>query len=671
MTLRSDFDIQEELKKLPARPGVYLMHDESDGILYVGKAVRLKNRVRQYFDASRTKSAKIMKMVSKIAWFEYIVTDTELEALVLECNLIKEYRPPYNTMLMDDKGYPYICVTLGEEFPRVFQTRTVKKDKSRYFGPYTSGYAVKQSLELFQKLFRFRTCSRVLPRDAGKERPCLNYHMGRCLGPCIPGADREEYRRNIEKIVRFLDGDSREIEKSLKEQMKEASLREDFEEAMRCRDILRALEHLQGQQKITDLESTDDRDFIALVTAGELRAERIAEKKLQAEPGEEESTDQAGDEAFVPDEQTAIASVFFVRNGKLIGREHYHLKVSAEEEKGEILGAFVRQYYSGTAEIPKEIFLENEISDEALTTELLTARKGQKVLLIVPKRGEKEHFMEMAKRNARIMLDREEGRFEAREARNHKAIRGLEELTGLTGLRRMEAFDISNISGFESVGSMVVFVDGASRKNSYRKFRIRTVSGPDDYASMAEVLGRRFAEKHRVKDPDGKDHFGTDLPDLILMDGGKGQVHVAEEVLRKEGLSIPVAGMVKDDRHRTRGLYFHDEELPVDTHGEAFRLITRIQDEAHRFAITYHRGLHTKGTISSVLSGIPGIGPKRETTLIRHFEDIDALRKASEDEIAALPGFNLRIAEEVVRFLREGMPKRSEEEEKERPDDGN
>ena len=638
MTARPEFDIQEELKKLPARPGVYLMHDDSDGILYVGKAVRLRNRVRQYFDG-RPKSAKIMKMISKIAWFEYIVTDSELEALVLECNLIKEYRPAYNTMLMDDKGYPYICVTVSEDYPRVFQTRTVKKDKNRYFGPYTSGYSVKQSLELFQKLFHFRTCNRVLPRDIGKERPCLNYHMGRCLGPCTGQVDPKAYRENIDKIVRFLDGDSKEIERDLREQMKEASKKEDFEEAMRCRDILRALEHLSGQQKITDLESSDDRDFIALVTAEELRAERLAEEE---------------EEAFTPDEQTAIVSVFFVRQGKLIGREHYHLKVSAEEEKGEILGEFVRQFYTATAEIPKEIFLETEIPDIGLTAELLSERKNRKVLLTVPKRGEKEHFMEMAKRNARIMLDREEGRFEAREARNRKAIRELQELTGLQNLRRMEAFDISNISGFESVGSMVVFVDGTARKNSYRKFRIRTVSGPDDYASMAEVLGRRFAEKHRVKDPSEKDGFGTDLPDIILMDGGKGQVHVAEEVLRKEGLSIPVAGMVKDDRHRTRGLYFHDEELPIDTHGEAFKLITRIQDEAHRFAITYHRGLHTKGTISSVLSEIPGIGPKRETTLIRHFEDIDTLRKATAEEIAALPGFNMKAAEEVVLFLRNG-----------------
>ena len=650
MPARPDFDIQEELKKLPARPGVYLMHDESDGILYVGKAVRLRNRVRQYFDG-RPKSTKIMKMISKIAWFEYIVTDTELEALVLECNLIKEYRPPYNTMLMDDKGYPYICVTVSEDYPRVFQTRTVRKDKSRYFGPYTSGYSVKQSLELFQKLFHFRTCNRVLPRDFGKERPCLNHHMGRCEAPCTGLVDKAAYRERIDEIIRFLDGDSREIEKGLREQMKEASLREDFEEALRCRDLIRALQHLQGQQKITDLESDDDRDFIAAVTAEELRAERAPEE------GSEEASEAAGAEgaeAFAPEEQTAIVSVFFVRNGKLIGREHYHLRVPAEEEKGEILGEFVRQYYVATAEIPKEIFLEAEIPDEALTADLLSERKGRKVALIVPKRGEKEHFMEMAKRNARIMLDREEGRFEAREARNRKAIRELEELTGLTDLHRMEAFDISNISGFESVGSMVVFVDGAARKNSYRKFRIRTVSGPDDYASMAEVLGRRFAEKHRVKDPSGKDGFGTDLPDIILMDGGKGQVHVAEEVLRKEGLAIPVAGMVKDDRHRTRGLYFHDEELPIDTHGEAFKLITRIQDEAHRFAITYHRGLHTKGSISSVLSEIPGIGPKRENALIRRFEDIDALRKASEEEIALVPGFNKKAAAEVYRFLHEG-----------------
>lgn len=629
---RSDFDVQAELKKLPAKPGVYLMHDETDEIIYVGKAKILRNRVKQYFSASYVKSTKILKMVSHIAWFEYIVTDSELEALVLECNLIKEHRPRYNTMLMDDKGYPYISVTVGEMYPRVFMTRSVLKDGARYFGPYTSAFAVKTALETLRALGGIRTCRRVLPRDAGKQRPCLNYDMGRCLAPCTGKVDPVRYKAEADRIVRFLSGDHKEIIRDLKKQMQDAAAEENFEEAIRLRDLLSAMEHLIEDQKITSAGSDDDRDFIACALSRE----------------------------------DAVVSVFFIRGGKLKGRDHFHMKAPEfPEEEGEareagVLSAFVKQFYAGTPELPKEVFLMTAIPDPELVSDYLSAKKGAKVALIVPKKGEKEHFMELAKKNAAIVLDREKGRFSAREQRNEKAMAALRSLLGLQSVRRIEAFDISNVSGFESVGSMVVFIDGEARKNDYRKFRIKTVSGPDDYASMAEVLGRRYAKKHREDAEDGglteeerrkKAAFGTDLPDLILMDGGKGQVHVAEEVLLKAGLSIPVAGMVKDDRHRTRGLYFHDVELPIDTHGEAFHLITRVQDEAHRFAVTFHRGLHQKNQIRSVLSEIPGVGAKRENVLIRSFTDISALKNASTEELSALPGFNARVAGEIYAFL--------------------
>ena len=607
-----EFHLEEELKKLPARPGVYLMHDASGEVIYVGKAVSLKNRVRQYFQSSRNKTAKILRMVEHIDWFEYIVTDSETEALVLECNLIKEYRPRYNTMLVDDKGYPFIRVTVEEQFPRVLMTREMKKNKSRYFGPYTSALAVRDTLELLQKLYPTRTCRRVLPRDIGKERPCLNAHMGRCPAPCTGLVSEEVYRENVEKVLRFLDGDYKGVLSELKAKMKAASEAEDYEHAIEYRELIRSVEHVALKQKAADAESTEDRDFIAAALG----------------------------------ERDAVVSVFFVRGGKLLGRDHYHLTMQEGTGEAEILESFVKQFYSGTPVIPREVILETEITDGEAIEAYLSARRGRKVSLIVPKRGQKEHFILLAKKNAKMVLDSDKDRLEREEARTTGAVRGLEELLGLSGLHRMEAFDISNISGFESVGSMVVFQDGRPKKNDYRKFRIRTVSGPNDYASMEEVLTRRF--RHAVSEEN--EGFSA-LPDLLLMDGGKGQVHVAEEVLQKAGLPIPVAGMVKDDRHRTRGLYFHDEELPIDTHSESFHLLTRIQDEAHRFAVTFHRGLHTQNTIRSVLSEIPGVGKKRELALIRHFESIDALKKASVEEIASTEGFHRKAAEEVYRFV--------------------
>ncbi len=597
------FDIEEELKKLPARPGVYLMHNSLDEIIYVGKAVKLKNRVRQYFQGPRGKSVKILKMVENIAWFEYIVTDSETEALMLECNLIKEYRPRYNTMLTDDKGYPYIRVTVEEEFPRVFKVNQMKKDRSRYFGPYTSHSAVKDTLELLQKLFPLRSCRRVLPRDIGKERPCLNYHMGRCMAPCQGLISREDYAKNVEQVLRFLSGDTKEIIRDLTKRMQEASQELNFEEAIRLRDLLDSVKQVAEKQKITDTGETFDRDVIACAIEG----------------------------------TEAIVQVFFMRDGKMLGRDHFHMECEEGTARAEILENFVKQFYSGTPFIPGELLLQEEIGDQLAIGAWLSELRGRKVSVSVPKRGEKERMLELAEKNAQMVLDRDRDKIRREELRTRGAVREIESWLGLAELHRMEAYDISNISGFESVGSMVVFEDGKPKKNDYRKFRIRTVSGPDDYASMAEVLSRRLRHEK--------------LPDLLLMDGGKGQVHAAEKVLSDAGISIPVCGMVKDDRHNTRGLYFHDTEIPIDRHSEGFHLITRIQDEAHRFAITYHRGLHTKNSIKSVLSEIPGVGPAREKALIRTFSDMEEMKKASVEALAAIDGFNRPAAEKVYAFL--------------------
>ena len=587
------------------------MHNALDEVIYVGKAKILKNRVRQYFQSSRGKTAKILKMVSNIDHFEYIVTDSETEALMLECNLIKEYRPRYNTMLMDDKGYPYICVTVGEDYPRVMMSRIIRRDRSLYFGPYTSAYAVKETLELLQKLFRLRTCRKTLTEDGPAQKPCLYYHLGLCTAPCAHLITKEEYGKSVDRILRFLNGDAKEITSDLKQRMEQASEKEDYEEAIRCRDLLNAVAHVTQQQKITDVMASDDRDFIAMAK----------------------------------NETDAVVSVFFIRDGKLLGRDHFHMRAVEKENNAHILSEFVKQYYAGTPFIPKEIFMQEAPEEQELIEPWLSDKRGSKVSIFVPKRGQKERFMELAYKNARMVLDQDKEKIKREEARTVGALREIEEITGIPGIRRMEAFDISNISGFESVGSMVVFEDGKPKKNDYRKFRIKTVAGPDDYASMEEVLTRRF---RRALDHD--DRFAV-LPDVIMMDGGKGQVHVAQRVLQDLGLSIPVCGMVKDDHHNTRGLYYLDEELPIDTHSEGFHLITRVQDEAHRFAITYHRGLHTQNSIRSVLLNIPGVGPKREKTLIRSFESIDALKEASVEEIAALDGFNRKVAEEIYAFL--------------------
>lgn len=617
------FNIEDELKKLPSQPGVYLMHDAKDEIIYVGKAVSLKNRVRQYFQSSRNKSAKIEQMVSRIARFEYIVTDSEMEALVLECNLIKEHQPRYNTMLKDDKAYPYIKVTVGEDFPRVMLARTMKKDKNRYFGPYTSAGAVKDTIDLIHKLYKIRTCSRNLPRDTGKERPCLNYHIKQCDAPCQGYISKEEYGENIRQVLEFLNGRYDGVLKNLEEKMKAASDAMDFEKAIEYRDLLSSVKKVAQKQKITS-SNMEDRDIIAMAR----------------------------------DDMDAVVQVFFVREGKLIGRDHFRMSVATAETRGQILSSFVKQFYAGTPFLPKELWVQYELEDMELIGQWLSARKGQKVRITIPKKGDKERLVELAEKNAALVLIQDNERNKREEMRTIGAMNQVAQWLGLENVRRMEAFDISNISGYESVGSMVVFENGRPKRSDYRKFRIKTVTGPNDYASMKEVLTRRFThgmeEQKQLKNQGVEKEFGsfTRFPDLLMMDGGKGQVNIALEVMEQLGLSIPVCGMVKDDSHRTRGLYYQNVEIPIDRHSEGFRLITRIQDEAHRFAIEYHRSLRSKSQVRSILDEIPGIGDTRRKSLMRSFQSLDAVREASVEELCQVPGMNRAAAESVYQFFR-------------------
>ena len=610
------FNIPEELKKLPKKPGVYLMHGPKDEIIYVGKAVNLSNRVRQYFQSGRGKSTKILRMVSLIRRFEYVVVDSELEALVLENNLITEYKPKYNTLLKDDKTYPYIKVSMGESFPRIMSVRRVKKDKGRYFGPYTSGLAVNNTIDLLHKLFKIRTCQRVLPRDIGKERPCLYYHIGQCMAPCNGLVSEEEYRAQVTKAVDFLSGKYDEVRRYLTDHMNEASEAMEFEKAAEYRDLLKSIEEISSRQKVTALD-TDDRDIIGIY-------------KEKAE---------------------AIAQVFFIRDGRLIGREHFHIETDENERLRDTVQSFVKQFYTGTPYIPKEIWLQTEIDEEELLCEWLSKIKGRRVRMLTPKKGQKEKLVEMAVNNAKTVFERDADKMKREEQRTKGALREIGELLGLPDISRVESYDISNTQGFESVGSMVVFVDGRPKNNDYRKFRIKSVSGPNDYASMEEVLTRRFEHGLREQSEERQSSF-TAFPDLIMMDGGKGQVNIALKVLSKLGLSIPVCGMVKDDRHRTRGLYYENEELPIDIHSEGFRLITRIQDETHRFAIEFHKSLRSKEGVHSVLDDIPGIGPKRRRELMRHFKDIRLLKEASVEELSELPSMDRRAAESVYEFFR-------------------
>lgn len=611
-----NFNIQEELKKLPGKPGVYLMHDEKDAIIYVGKAISLKNRVRQYFQSSRNKGAKIEQMVTHISRFEYIVTDSELEALVLECNLIKEHRPKYNTMLMDDKSYPFIKVTVNEPFPRVMLARQMKKDKAKYFGPYTSAGAVKDTIELIRKLYHIRSCNRSLPKDIGKERPCLNYHIHQCQAPCQGYISQEEYRKSIDEVVRFLNGHYDLVLKELEEKMMAASDSLEFEKAIEYRELLTSVQKVAQKQKITDTAG-DDRDIIAMASEGE----------------------------------DAVVQVFFIRSGRLIGRDHFYLKSAENDTEGEILSSFIKQFYAGTPYIPAELMLPEEIEDQDIIEEWLTARRERRVHLRIPKKGTKEKLVELAQKNAQMVLKNDRERLKREEGRTIGAVKELEKILGLKGIIRMEAYDISNTNGFDSVGSMVVYEHGKPKRNDYRKFKIKTVQGPDDYASMNEVLTRRFGHGLREQQEESETGGFQIFPDLIMMDGGRGQVNTALEVLEKLHLHIPVCGMVKDDNHRTRGLYFNNTELPIDRNSECFRLITRIQDEAHRFAITFHRQLRSKGQVHSVLDDIPGVGPARRKDLMRHFENIDAIRNATVEELKELPSMNGKSAQEVYKFF--------------------
>lgn len=611
------FIIEEELKKLPAKPGVYIMHGEKDEIIYVGKAISLKNRVRQYFQSSRNKGAKIERMVTHITRFEYIITDSELEALVLECNLIKEHRPKYNTMLKDDKSYPFIKVTVNEPYPRVLFARRMKKDKARYFGPYTSGGAVKDVIELVRKLYQVRSCNRSLPRDTGKDRPCLYYHMKQCKAPCQGYISQEEYRKNINKVIKFLNGDFQDTIDDLMVKMQKASEEMRYEDAMEYRDLIHSIEKIGERQKITGY-GQEDRDIIAV----------------------------AMDESEDLRDQDAVVQVFFIRDGKLIGRDHFYLRVAKGDTKSQVLSSFLKQFYAGTPFIPSEIMLQSEIEDADIIEEWLTTRRKQKVHIRVPKKGTKEKLVELALENARMVLSKDRERIKREEGRTIGAVHEVEDWLGLENVVRMEAYDISNISGFESVGSMVVYEKGRPKRSDYRKFKIKWVQGPNDYASMEEVLTRRFTHESNGE----FDSFAR-LPDLILMDGGRGQVNIALKVLNNLGISIPVCGMVKDDHHRTRGLYFDNVEIPIDTSSEGFRLITRIQDEAHRFAIEYHRSLRSKEQVHSILDDIPGIGDTRRKALLRKFKSVENIRDASEEELAQTESMNAGSARQVYEFF--------------------
>ena len=615
------FHIEEELKKLPSLPGVYIMHDEQDAIIYVGKAISLKNRVRQYFQKSRNLGIKKEQMVEQIARFEYIVTDSELEALVLESNLIKEHCPKYNTMLKDDKNYPFIKVTAGEAFPRIMTARSMKKDKSKYFGPYTSAGAVKDVIELTRKLYHLRTCNRNLPRDIGKERPCLYYHIKQCDAPCQGYITEAAYQKQVEELLDFLNGNHKKILTQLEGKMYEASEKMEFEDAAQYRDLIQSVKKIGERQKITD-HPGEDKDIIAAAM----------------------------------EDADAVVQVFFVRDGKLIGRDHFYMKSAPVENRKGILSSFLKQFYAGTPFIPKEIMLQEEVEDMELIAKWLESRKGKKVRISVPKKGTKEKLVEMAYHNAKLVLRQDKERIKREEGRTIGAVKEIEALLGLSGIQRMEAYDISNISGFQSVGSMVVYEKGKPKRSDYRKFKIKSVQGPNDYASMEEVLTRRFVhgmDEREERKQQLEDEFGsfTRFPDLILMDGGKGQVNIALEVLEKLQLTIPVCGMVKDDKHRTRGLYYNNQEIPISRDSEGFKLITRVQDEAHRFAIEYHRSLRSKGQVHSVLDDIPGIGETRRKALMRHFKGLDGIREASVETLSNIESMNEKAARQVYDFF--------------------
>ena len=612
------FDIQEELKKLPQKPGVYLMKDENGHIIYVGKAVNLKNRVRQYFQSSRNQTAKTRSMVPNIREFEYIVTDSEMEALLLECNLIKKHHPYYNILLKDDKSYPYIKVTVQEMFPRIFITRRMEKDKAKYYGPFTDVLAAKETVETLHKLFPIRKCKKVFPRDIGKERPCLNHHIGQCIAPCSGRVSPEEYQVYIKDAMDFLEGKHHTIMKKMEQEMLTASENMEFERAAALRDKIAAIKSVAEKQKISNT-GLGDADVIGFVRAYE----------------------------------ECLVQVFFIRGGKMTGRENFTLTAFAEQSRAEILTAFVKQFYSGTAYIPKEIILQEGlvVEESDLIAEYLSEKRGSRVTLTVPVKGEKHKLTELAHKNAMLIFEQFGEKLKREEQRTKGAMEELRQALSLPNeLKRVEAYDISNTQGFESVGSMVVFEDGRAKNSDYRKFKIKTVVGANDYASMKEVITRRLS--HALKEnTEGKTSSFTRLPDLILMDGGKTQVHAAEEVLLAFGMDIPVCGMVKDDRHRTKGLLFHEQEIRIPLTSEGFKLVTRIQDEVHRFAITYHRKLRDERNLHSVLDDIKGIGEVRRKALLRHFGSIERIAAAEVADLLEVDGMTIPAAEQVYLFF--------------------
>lgn len=619
------FSIKEECKKLPKSPGVYIMHDENDAILYVGKAVNLKNRVSQYFQSGKAHSLKIRKMVSLVSYFEYIVCSSELEALVLESNLIKENRPPYNTMLTDDKSYPYIKVTTSEAYPRLFTARDLKKTKDKYFGPYSDATAAHRTVDFLQRFLLIRSCNRVFPRDIGKERPCLDYYIGRCDAPCLGHISEESYRKRIDEAMELLSGKTKRLEKEITEKMEQAAEGLRFEEAAEYREIRKALMML-GERQRADETVEEDKDIIGLAEDG-------------------------GD---------AIVQIFYMREGKLTGRDHFHMAVAPGDKKEEILLDFLKQFYSGTPFLPKEILIPYDVEEREELQGFLSEKKGSSLVITAPKKGKKEKLLNLAETNAKVLLEKDRERIKREEARTTGAFRSLQDLIGLPELKRVEAYDISNISGFDSTGSMVVYEKGVPKKSDYRRFRIKGVKGANDVASHEEVLRRRFLHGEKEREDllkEGCKDYGDELssfvryPELILMDGGLPQIHAAEKVLKELRIPVAVAGMVKDDKHRTRGLIYEGKELPLDRHSELFHLITRIQDEVHRFAIEYHHKLRAKGQVHSVLDDIPGIGPSRKKALMRKFQDLDAVKSATIEELSSVPGMTAKAAESVLRFF--------------------
>lgn len=602
------FDIQEHLKQLPAQPGVYLMKDKNGQVIYVGKAISLKNRVRQYFQSSKNHSSKVVSMVKHIKSFEYIITDSELEALILECNLIKQYRPKYNVLLRDDKTYPYIKVTTNEDFPRVLKVRRVSKDKAKYFGPYTNTSAVNDTLEIIRNTYPIRTCNIDIDRAIKNNmRPCLNMHIKKCVGPCTGNINKDEYNKMVEEIILFLSGKEEKLIELLKEKMNKCAIDFNFEDAAMYRDKIRSLEEMMQKQKIDATTSDLNQDIIAMA--------------------------RAHDEACV--------QVFFIRNGKIVGREHFILEGVMESSRESILGSFVKQFYMEQEYIPKELIIEDEIEDSFILEEWLSAKKGQKVTIRVPQKGEKKSLVEMVRKNAVEYLEKFS---DLNKRKYEKSIGALDELKEILNLeeapKRIESFDISNIQGVDSIGSMVVFTDGKKDKKEYRRYKIKTVIGPNDYDSMAEIVERRLK-------------YGN-FPDLILLDGGKGQVSAVKKVLQANGVEIPLWGMYKDDKHRTKGLISQEKEIELDKTSNLYRFVASIQEEVHNYAITYHRSLRNKSLTKSVLDDIQGIGEKRKKALLNHFKDIEAIKKATFEELLEVEGMNKASCESVYNFFRKG-----------------